>query len=64
MDQPGTTSCFAETSRPPPTAYASWPPSSLETVLTLAEALLRPHAPQIPAPRGASRDGSREGSSI
>ena len=39
-----------------------------ETVLTLAEALLRPHAPQIPAPREASReasrDGSREGSRI
>jgi hypothetical protein len=33
-----------------------------ETVLTLAEALLRPHAPQIPAPREASRDGSRDGS--
>ena len=31
-----------------------------ETVLTLAEALLRPQAPQIPAPREASRDGSRE----
>jgi len=26
-----------------------------ETVLTLAEAPLRPHAPQIPAPREASR---------
>ena len=39
-----------------------------ETVLTLAEALLRPPAPQIPAPREASReasrDGSREGSRI
>ena len=35
-----------------------------ETVLTLAEALLRPHPPQIPAPREASRDGSREGSRI
>jgi hypothetical protein len=39
-----------------------------ETVLTLAEALLRPHAPQIPGPREASReasrDGSREGSRI
>ena len=39
-----------------------------ETVLTLAEALLRPHAPQIPAPREASReasrDGNREGSRI
>jgi len=39
-----------------------------ETVLTLAEAPLRPHAPQIPAPREASReasrDGSREGSRI
>ena len=58
-----TTSCFAETSRPPPTACASWPPSSLEeTVLTLAEALLRPHAPQIPAPREASREASRDGS--
>jgi hypothetical protein len=33
-----------------------------ETVLTLAEALLRPQAPQVPAPREASRDGSREGS--
>jgi hypothetical protein len=33
-----------------------------ETVLTLAEALLRPHAPQIPAPREASREGSRDGS--
>jgi hypothetical protein len=33
-----------------------------ETVLTLAEALLRPHAPQIPAPREASRDGSRDAS--
>jgi hypothetical protein len=33
-----------------------------ETVLTLAEALLRPHAPQIPAPQEASRDGSRDGS--
>ena len=33
-----------------------------ETVLTLAEALLRPNAPQIPAPREASRDGSRDGS--
>jgi hypothetical protein len=32
-----------------------------ETVLTLAEALLRPHTPQIPAPREASRDGSRDG---
>jgi hypothetical protein len=39
---------------------------------TLAEALLRPHTPQIPAPREAngearregSRDGSREGSRI
>jgi hypothetical protein len=31
-------------------------------VLTLAEALLRPHAPQIPAPREASRDGSRDAS--
>jgi len=30
--------------------------------LTLAEALLRPHTPQIPAPREGSRDGSREGS--
>jgi hypothetical protein len=58
MDQPGTTSCFAETSSG----------SLEETVLTLAEALLRPHAPQIPAPREASReassDGSREGSRI
>jgi hypothetical protein len=39
-----------------------------EAVLTLAEALLRSHAPQIPAPREASReasrDGSREGSRI
>jgi hypothetical protein len=43
-----------------------------EIVLTLAEALLRPHAPQIPAQgeasrdgsRDASRDGSREGSRI
>jgi hypothetical protein len=35
-----------------------------ETVLTLAEALLRPNAPQIPAPREASRDGSRDGSRI
>ena len=33
-----------------------------ETVLTLAEALLRPHAPQIPAPREASRDGNRDAS--
>jgi hypothetical protein len=33
-----------------------------ETVLTLAEALLRPHAPHIPAPREASRDGSRDAS--
>ena len=33
-----------------------------ETVLTLAEALLRPHAPQIPAPRDASREASRDGS--
>src|SRR5690349_18682499 len=33
-----------------------------ETVLTLAEALLRPHAPQIPAPREASRDGGRDAS--
>ena len=33
-----------------------------ETVLTLAEALLLPHAPQIPATREASRDASREGS--
>jgi hypothetical protein len=33
-----------------------------ETVLTLAEALLRPQAPQIPAPREASRDGSRDAS--
>jgi hypothetical protein len=33
-----------------------------ETVLTLAEALLRPHTPQIPAPREASREASREGS--
>jgi hypothetical protein len=33
-----------------------------ETVLTLAEALLRPNAPQIPAPREASRDGGREAS--
>ena len=33
-----------------------------ETVLTLAEALLRPHAPQIPAPREASREASRDGS--
>jgi hypothetical protein len=33
-----------------------------ETVLTLAEALLRPQAPQIPAPREASRDDSRDGS--
>jgi hypothetical protein len=32
-----------------------------ETVLTLAEALLRPHTPQILAPREASRDGSRDG---
>ena len=32
-----------------------------ETVLTLAEALLRPHAPQIPAPREASRDDNRDG---
>ena len=32
-----------------------------ETVLTLAEALLRPQAPQIPAPREASRDDSRGG---
>jgi hypothetical protein len=41
-----------------------------ETVLTLAEALLRPLAPQIPAPlisapreasREASRDGNRDG---
>ena len=30
-----------------------------ETVLTLAEALLRPNAPQIPAPREASRDGQQ-----
>jgi hypothetical protein len=30
-----------------------------ETVLTLAEALLRPNAPQVPAPREASRGGSR-----
>ena len=30
-----------------------------ETVLTLAEALLRPHAPQVPAPREGSREGSR-----
>jgi hypothetical protein len=42
---------------------------SLEgTVLTLAEALQRAQAPQIPAPREASRepgrDGSREGSRI
>ena len=35
---------------------------SLEaTVLTLAEALLRPHAPQIPAPREANREASRDG---
>ena len=33
-----------------------------ETVLTLAEALLRPHAPHIPAPREASREASRDGS--
>jgi hypothetical protein len=33
-----------------------------EAVLTLAEALLRPYTPQIPAPREASRDASREGS--
>ena len=33
-----------------------------ETVLTLAEALLRPHTPQIPAPREASREASRDGS--
>jgi hypothetical protein len=33
-----------------------------ETVLTLAEAPLRPHAPQIPAPREASREASRDGS--
>jgi hypothetical protein len=33
-----------------------------ETVLTLAEALLRPHAPQIPAPRDASRDASKDAS--
>ena len=33
-----------------------------ETVLTLAEALLRPHAPQIPAPREASREASRDAS--
>jgi len=33
-----------------------------ETVLTLAEALLRPHTPQIPAPREASREASHEGS--
>ena len=92
--------CFAETSRPPPTAWrepladelrsrpghieiqetlakivdaaqsdvATHLGSLEETVLTLAEALLRPHAPQIPAPREASReasrDGSREGSRI
>ena len=31
-----------------------------ETVLTPAEALLRPQAPQIPAPREASRDGGRD----
>jgi len=30
--------------------------------LTLAEALLRPHTPQIPAPRDGSREGSRDGS--
>ena len=30
-----------------------------ETVLTLAEALLRPHAPQVPALREGSREGSR-----
>jgi hypothetical protein len=35
-----------------------------ETVLTLAEALLRPHTPQIPAPREARMDGSREASRI
>ena len=35
-----------------------------ETVLTLAEALLRPNAPQIPAPRAASRDGSKDRSRI
>ena len=29
-----------------------------ETVLTLAEALLRPQAPQSPAPREASRDAT------
>ncbi len=33
-----------------------------ETVLTLAEALLRPYAPHIPAPREASREASRDGS--
>jgi hypothetical protein len=33
-----------------------------ESVLTLAEAQLRPNAPQIPAPREASRGGSRDGS--
>ena|SRR5689334_18631757 len=33
-----------------------------ESVLTLAEALLQPHAPQIPVPREASREGSRDGS--
>jgi len=33
-----------------------------ETVLTLAEALLRPQAPQIPTPREASRDSSRDAS--
>jgi hypothetical protein len=33
-----------------------------ETVLTLAEVLLRPNTPQIPAPREASRDGSRDNS--
>ncbi len=33
-----------------------------ESVLTLAEALLRPHAPQIPVPREASREASRDGS--
>jgi len=33
-----------------------------ETVLTLAEALLRPHAPQIPAPREASREAGRDDS--
>ena len=32
-----------------------------ETVLTLAEALLRPQAQQGPGPREASRDDSRDG---